>query len=145
MRESLSKEPGQFWFELIVCVAGASCYLFLNWQFYLVIYLPAFYLGWCLAHMENYYEHYGANPDDRFTDAVSHYGRVYNFLFFNEGFHQEHHLRPQGHWLDRPKVHQEFQEQLNTAPRHVSKYPPMLAFLDRRSKLRESTAEPSNR
>jgi len=132
--EALAKEPGQYWFEQAVCLTGVTCYLLLSWKFFLVFYLPVVYLGWCLAHMENYYEHYGANPDNRYTDSVSHYGRWYNFFFFNEGYHQEHHLRPQGHWLERPKVREEFQGQLDTAPRHVSGYPPMLAFLERRLK-----------
>ena len=32
------------------------------------------------------------------TNAVSCYGRLYNAVTFNNGYHQEHHLRPAVHW-----------------------------------------------
>jgi fatty acid desaturase len=82
--------------------------------------------------MENYYEHFGATPENSFANSVSHYGRIYNLVFFNEGYHQEHHLRPQAHWTKRPHVHEEFKEALRQSDRHVSAFPPLLGFLERR-------------
>ena len=90
--------------------------------------MPIFYSGWFLAHVENYYEHFGASPENRLANSVSYYGPIYNFLFCNEGYHQEHHLRPQMHWTSRPKVRQ----QLISTKKVVSKFPPLLGFLDRR-------------
>lgn len=37
-------------------------------------------------------------PGDRRTDSVSSYGWFYNLIWFNNGYHQEHHYRPQTHW-----------------------------------------------
>ena len=53
---------------------------------------------------EHYLEHYGATPGDRRTDSVSSYGRLYNLIWFNNGYHQEHHFRPQVHWTRVPEV-----------------------------------------
>jgi flavin-dependent dehydrogenase/fatty acid desaturase len=61
-------------------------------------YLPVWYLGQAAAHAENFLEHHGAIPGSRLTDSVSCYGRLYNLLWFNNGYHQEHHFRPQVHW-----------------------------------------------
>ncbi|MDP7035025.1 MAG: fatty acid desaturase [Planctomycetota bacterium] len=122
----------QFFFELLMSLSGLSIMTWLSWQFFLFFYVPTFYFGWFLAHMENYYEHYGANPHSRYADSISFYGSFYNFLFCNEGYHQEHHLRPQVHWVKRPAILVEFNEQLNESSRFVSKVPPILGFLERR-------------
>lgn len=69
-----------------------------------LFYLPVWYLGNVTAQAENYLEHYGALPGDRKTDSVSSYGRLYNLIWFNNGYHQEHHYRPQTHWTRVPGV-----------------------------------------
>jgi len=38
------------------------------------------------------------------TDSVSHYGRFYNLVTFNDGYHQEHHLSPATHWSQMPAI-----------------------------------------
>jgi len=70
----------------------------LDWKFFLTFYLPVWYLGQVAALMENYFEHYGTKPGDRKTDSVSCYGKLYNLLWFNNGYHQEHHYSPTVHW-----------------------------------------------
>jgi fatty acid desaturase len=40
-----------------------------------------------LCAMQGHWEHASGCP-------VSHYGHVYNFLCFNDGFHAEHHAAP---------------------------------------------------
>ena len=49
--DALAKEPGQYWFEQAVCASGVTALLVINWQFFLLFYLPTVYLGWCLAHL----------------------------------------------------------------------------------------------
>ena len=49
--------------------------------------------GLVLCAMQGHWEHAVGQP-------VSHYGRVYNFLFFNDGYHAEHHATPGIHWSD---------------------------------------------
>ncbi len=70
----------------------------ISWKFFVFFYLPVWYLGQVAALMENYFEHYGTAPGDRKTDSVSCYSRLYNILWFNNGYHQEHHYAPTVHW-----------------------------------------------
>lgn len=63
-----------------------------------LFYLPVWFLGNVAGSAENYAEHHGAVPGDRRTDSVSSYGALYNLIWFNNGYHQEHHFRPQVHW-----------------------------------------------
>ena len=67
-------------------------------------YLPVWYLGNAAAQGQNYLEHRGAIPGNRKTDSVSSYGVLYNLIWFNHGYHQEHHYRPQVHWSRIPEV-----------------------------------------
>src|SRR5215510_12115638 len=61
----------------------------------LTVYLPGYLCGLGLCYLQGHYEHT--------CGTVSHYGRLYNFLFFNDGFHIEHHARPGAHWRELPK------------------------------------------
>jgi fatty acid desaturase len=60
--------------------------------------LPVWYGGQVLALAENWLEHHRATPGNRMADSVSCYGRIYNLIWFNNGYHQEHHFRPTVHW-----------------------------------------------
>jgi len=67
-------------------------------------FLPVWFVGIVAMHAQNYLEHHGATPGDRRTDSVSCYGRLYNLAWFNNGYHQEHHFRPQVHWTQLPEL-----------------------------------------
>ncbi len=71
---------------------------------FVAFYLPVWFAGTVLAQAENYLEHYGAIPGNRKTDSVSSYGFLYNLIWFNNGYHQEHHYRPQVHWTQLPEI-----------------------------------------
>jgi fatty acid desaturase len=112
------------------CVSLAL-FAVISWQWTVYCYVPAFFAALALVNVQNYYRHFGANPDERPADSVSHYGRLYNLLTFNDGYHQEHHLAPGAHWSTMPKVRDQHQARLNAWPRIVSPVPAMLGFLDR--------------
>lgn len=76
----------------------------MNWKGSFCFFLPVWYLGHCSAHLENYLEHHGATPGNRLTDSVSCYNSLYNLIWFNNGYHQEHHYKPQVHWTKIPEV-----------------------------------------
>jgi fatty acid desaturase len=102
----------------------------LSWQWVLLCYLPAVAVAFTLVNVQNYYRHFGAKPDSRYANSVSHYGRLYNRLTFNDGYHQEHHLRPSTHWSQLPEVAARYQQRLDEAGRVVSPVPAMVGFLD---------------
>jgi hypothetical protein len=51
--------------------------------------------GLLLCFLQGHYEHV--------RGTVSHYGGLYNFAFFNDGYHVEHHARPGMHWSELPR------------------------------------------
>ena len=116
------------------CLA-LGAFAVISWQWTVMCYLPAFFCALTLVNVQNYFRHYGANPDSRMSDSVSHYGRLYNLVTFNDGYHQEHHLSPATHWSRMPAVHDRHHERLAAQPRIVSPVPAMLGFLDRRRSL----------
>lgn len=63
-------------------------------DFFLTVYLPGWLLGLGLCQLQGHFEHAHG--------TASHYGRLYNLLFFNDGYHVEHHARPSEHWRRLP-------------------------------------------
>lgn len=73
-------------------------------KYFLMFFLPVWYLGQVSEYLENYLEHHKADVSNSLTDSVSCYDTFYNFLWFNNGYHQEHHCYPSIHWSDIPKA-----------------------------------------
>jgi hypothetical protein len=61
-------------------------------RFTLTVYLPGYLFGLGLCALQGHYEHA--------RGTVSHYGWLYNLLFFNDGYHIEHHAHPGMHWRE---------------------------------------------
>jgi hypothetical protein len=77
-------------------------------------YLPGIAAGLGLCFVQGYYEHV--------RGTTSHYSRLYNMLFFNDGYHVEHHRTPGLHWTRLPE-----QPRLDQAS---SAWPPVLRWLE---------------
>jgi fatty acid desaturase len=92
------------WVEATALLAYCILLAALNWRGLICFLLPVLYLGQACALAHNYAEHHGAQPGNRRADSVSCYGYLYNKLWFNEGYHQEHHFRPQVHWTQLPAL-----------------------------------------
>src|SRR5262245_24097964 len=63
--------------------------------FFVAVYVPGFAAGLMLCALHGYYEHA--------RGTISHYGGLYNFLCFNDGYHVEHHQHPGVSWTELPK------------------------------------------
>jgi fatty acid desaturase len=85
-------------FELAAILLMHLIMIRISFATYLFLYLCSWYLGQVFALLENYSEHHGAKLYDRKRDSVSCYNKIYNLIWFNNGFHQEHHYRPLVHW-----------------------------------------------
>jgi hypothetical protein len=82
--------------------------------FFLSVYVPGYVAGLMLCAMHGYYEHA--------RGGTSHYGKWYNRLCFNDGYHAEHHARPNVHWTQLPS---------HRAPAaHVSAWPAPLRWIE---------------
>src|ERR1035438_7875437 len=84
-------------------------------RFFLTAYLPGYLAGLGLCALQGHWEPAAASP-------TSHYGWIYNFLCFNDGFHAEHHSDPAIHWTSLPRC---------TDPGAVcSRWPALLRWLE---------------
>jgi len=84
-------------------------------MFFATVYVPGYLGGLLLCAVHGHYEHAGG--------TTSHYGRLYNVLLFNDGYHVEHHANPGLHWSRLPE---------RRVPHvHESAWPAPLRWLDR--------------
>ena len=82
--------------------------------FFVSVWLPGWAAGLGLCWLQGHYEH------ERGT--TSHYGRIYNLLFFNDGYHVEHHARPGVHWSELPRA--------KATGAHSSAWPAVFRWVD---------------
>lgn len=81
--------------EVVLVLALWMLLLTRQTHFFFCVYLPGYLAGLGLCWLHGYYEHCHG--------TVSHHGFVYNLLFFNDGYHIEHHARPGLHWTCLPR------------------------------------------
>jgi fatty acid desaturase len=98
--------------ETLVLGAFWITMLLVNWQYFVFFYLTSYYFGWVLSYAEGYMEHYGCQPGNQYANSVSSYNRLYNLLWFNNGYHQEHHWDPKVHWTEMGQLHEKIKDQL---------------------------------
>ncbi|MGD9690053.1 MAG: fatty acid desaturase [Phycisphaerales bacterium] len=117
-------------FEIIAMVAFFVTLGILNWRF-IACFVPCWYLGHCLSYLNGYFEHYAGNPDKPIAWGVSTYHRLYNWIWFNNGYHAEHHYRPRLHWTRMREFHEAIEDQQQAEGVRVIRPPHALGFLDR--------------
>jgi len=91
----------------VVLLATSPAFLF-------TVFLPGFLLGLGLCFLQGHFEHA--------RGTTSHYGWLYNFLLFNDGYHVEHHARPSASWQELPTY--------RTDQTITSRWPAVLRWLD---------------
>ena len=102
-------------FAFFALVAAAACY---DWRAVL-FFVPFYYLGNCLSSLNGYYEHLNGQPEMPIAWGVSSYNRFYNWLWFGNGYHAEHHYRPSTHWREIRALHRRLAEEQRQAGVHV--------------------------
>jgi fatty acid desaturase len=111
---------GAFWVTMAVA----------NWRYFVFFYLPSYYLGWVISYAEGYLEHYGCQPGNPFANSVSSYNRLYNLLWFNNGYHQEHHWDPKVHWTRMRELSEELRPEMEANGTRTLQGPHLTAFLE---------------
>jgi fatty acid desaturase len=116
-------------FEVAAFVGLYLTVLIMNWKFMLYM-LPFYYLGNSLSSLNGFYEHYGGNPDLPMAWGVSSYSKLYNLIWFNNGYHAEHHVRPRLHWTKMKPFHEQIADEQIRAGVRVISVPHALGFFD---------------
>jgi fatty acid desaturase len=134
IRKELRKRGNEDLFWGNIELAAFAVVLFgmflLNWRYIIFFFLPFFYLGHCFSYLNGYFRHYGGNPDKPIAWGVSSYGKIYNWIFFYNGYHAEHHFRPKVHWTKMERFRESIEElQKREGVRTIS-HAHMLGFLD---------------
>jgi hypothetical protein len=80
----------------LALVFAAPALLALGGPMAALVWLAALGCGYGLCALQGHGEH--ATSDD----GVDHRGRLYNTLWFNDGFHAAHHRAPAAHWTSLP-------------------------------------------
>ncbi len=121
-----------FWGNIeLAAFATTLLVMFLfNWRYVILYFLPFFYLGHCFSYLNGYYRHYGANPDKPIAWGVSSYGKIYNWLFFYNGYHAEHHFRPKVHWTKMEAFRQQITDLQKQEGVRTIRRAHMFGFLD---------------
>jgi hypothetical protein len=88
---------------------------------FVTAYLPGYALGLLLCQLQGEMEHRQARSRTR---GVSYYGRLYNWFWFNDGHHVEHHRFPSEHWTRLPA-------RTGACVVAESAWPPLLRWLER--------------
>jgi fatty acid desaturase len=101
-----------------------------DWRYFLLFYLPSFFLGWVISYAEGYLEHDGAQPGNPYANSVSSYNWLYNLLWFNNGYHQEHHWDPKCHWTRIKELHSELRPQLEANDTRILRGPHLTAHIE---------------
>src|SRR4051794_33353883 len=150
IRRELGKRGNHdlFWgnMELAFFATNLFVLFVLNWRYVLFFLLPFIYLGHCFSYLNGYFRHYGGNPDKPVAWGVSSYGKIYNWLFFYNGYHAEHHFRPKVHWTKMDKFRRSIEDLQKREGVRTIKHAHMLGFLDpdlpkRRERNRSTGAE----
>lgn len=120
-----------FYQQIFLILSVAAIYVYIDWKWFFFLYLPSYYIGWSLSHLENYYEHFRAtNPNNQFANSVSYYGKLYNRLTCNEAYHQEHHIEPFRHWSQRHLTRKKFRKEMEASNTYIAHVPNLFGFLE---------------
>jgi fatty acid desaturase len=109
--------------EIALIIGGWVILLTISTYAFLA-YLVGTALGLAICWVQGRYEHFQSGRG--FQAGISHYGRLYNLLFFNDGYHVEHHRYAHRHWTELPR--------LRCSSAEHSALPPQLRWAESQSK-----------
>ena len=124
-------------FELYTFIFTAICAFIYNWKA-ILFFAPFYYFGNSLSSLNGYYEHFGGNPENPIAWGVSSFNRFYNWLWFGNGYHAEHHYRPRCHWTKIKALHEQLANEQKRKGVHVISTCHALGFLAKENQAKEA-------
>ncbi|NUN12754.1 MAG: fatty acid desaturase [Myxococcales bacterium] len=124
--EPAHKRPGWDRDSLVEASVIVGLWAILAWfspTVFFVAYLPGYLVALGLCQLQGYHEHNALGIT--YPDGISTYNKLHNWLWFNDGYHAEHHRWPTEHWTQLPRRRHEMEEH------RTSRFSPMLRFLER--------------
>lgn len=106
---SLAKELKQ---ENILMLSIYLVLLILDWRTTIVVFILPTILSQFILISTNFFQHAYCDPASEVNSSRNFTGDIFNWFFFNVGFHTVHHLYPEAHWSELPERHKEFTTQL---------------------------------
>ncbi|MFK0332776.1 fatty acid desaturase family protein [Rhizobium sp. NPDC090275] len=122
--------------ELISFIGFVFLAILYDWKA-AFFFLPFYYLGNCLSSLNGYYEHLNGDPDEPSAWGVSSHNRFYNWLWFGNGYHAEHHYRPKTHWTKLKDFHEQIRLEQEAAGTHVISTCHALGFMAKENRPHE--------
>jgi fatty acid desaturase len=116
--------------ETLVLAAFWSVMVIVNWRYFVCFYLPSYWVGWIISYAEGYLEHHRTQPGNPYANSVSSYNWLYNLLWFNNGYHQEHHWDPKCHWTKIKEVHAELRPHLEANGTRILRGAHLTTFIE---------------
>jgi fatty acid desaturase len=97
----------QFVLEFVALLAFYLVVCWIDWRVFLfVVFIPHKFANWAIFSI-NYPQHDGCDTADPVNHSRNFVGVVDNWLFFNNGYHGIHHLKPGTHWSLYPALHRQ--------------------------------------
>lgn len=100
--------------EVALVALSWTCFLIFAPKLFVSAYLPGYLLGMGLCRLQGDMEHVRGE-----ARGISYYGRIYNFFWFNDGHHAEHHQWPREHWSRLPARRGELTLPTSGLPPHL--------------------------
>lgn len=125
-----SRQVIQLVVETLALGAFWGLMFWLDWRYFVFYYLTSYYVGWMLSYAEGYFKHYDTKPGNPYANSVSSYHWFYNLVWFNNGFHQEHHWDPKVHWTRMQELHECIRPQLIANGAKMLRGPHLTAFFE---------------
>ena len=132
IRELKTRDKMEARWGVIEIIGFMSFYIamfFVNWKF-MLFFIPFYYFGHCLSYLNGYFLHFGGDTEQAIAWGVSSYHKLYNWVWFNNGYHAEHHFRPKMHWTKMKEFQRQIAADQEAAGVRVIKPPHLLGFLD---------------
>ena len=126
----LPRKPGLLRYSNRDAIPVAFGIIHLCYLVSLIYFLPFWYFGYSLSYLNGYFEHFGGNPDVPMAWGVTTYHKLYNFVWFNNGYHAEHHFRPRAHWTRMKALKDEIEAKQREVGVRVIKPPHVFGFMD---------------